>query len=160
MARLELRPSHHGQGVFTTEKIHEGEVVFAFEGKFFLRHELPTPYSSVEDKYLQVGDYLYIGPSGKLDDYVNHSCDPNAAVIVEETPTIFLVAIRDIQAGEELTFDYSVTMNEDEFEMPCNCHSVICRKTIRDFKYLPEAVKERYKAMKIVPNYALGGEKA
>lgn len=65
------------------------------------------------------------------------------------------MAIKDIEKGEEITWDYSTTMDEDIWEMDCNCGSKKCRKRIRDFKYLPKEIKERYVKLGIVPDYNL-----
>jgi len=153
MAKLEVGPARNGKGVFAQDLILKDEVIIDFHGPLRLRHELPAPY--VEDKHVQVGDYLYLGPSKSLDDYVNHSCDPNAALIVDDVPHVFLAALRDIEPGEEVTYDYSVTMFNDDWEIHCNCGSTICRGKIQEFMNLSPAVQNRYRALGIVPKYIL-----
>ena len=151
--RLELRTSPRRQ-VFATEKILEDEIVLDIHGPLRLKHEIPSPYT--EDKHLQIGDYLYIELDDELTNAVNHSCDPNTAVIIDDvTPHVFLAAIRDIEPGEEVTYDYSATMLNDDWEAPCTCGSTICRGKIQEFKHLPEAVRTRYRALTIVPKYIL-----
>ena len=66
-----------------------------------------------------------------------------------------LVAIKNIQKGEEITLDYSTTMDEDDWELDCQCPSKNCRKKIRDFKYVPKEVQRRYIILGIVPKYIL-----
>lgn len=68
---------------------------------------------------------------------------------------VTLVAIRPIASGEEITWDYSTTMSEDDWEMDCNCGAPSCRKRIRDFKYLPPKLREHYQVLGIVPEYVL-----
>jgi SET domain-containing protein len=50
--------------------------------------------------------------------FVNHSCEPNC-----ETDQIrgkmWIIALRDIEAGEELTYDYNLYDGEDD--APCLC---------------------------------------
>jgi SET domain-containing protein len=46
-------------------------------------------------------------------------------------PAILLVALRAIEAGEEITYDYAATMHDDPWEMKCNCGALECRGTIR-----------------------------
>ena len=101
----------------------------------FLRYE----QTSASTYALQIGPDLYIGASGGLDDFINHSCEPNAGLRIEGT-TVDLHAIRDIAAGEEILFDYSTTLDEDDFTMSCQCGAPSCRETIGDGKYLPEDV--------------------
>ncbi|HZZ43123.1 MAG TPA: hypothetical protein VFE58_09305, partial [Tepidisphaeraceae bacterium] len=67
-----------------------------------------------------------------------------------------LVAIRDIEEGEELYFDYSTTMDEDDFEMVCRCGTKGCRGVVRDFKHLPGELKKRYVGLGVVPGYNRG----
>jgi len=154
MAKLELRSSRNGPQVFALEKILGDEIVLDLKGPLRLRHELPG--AGAVDKYLQVGDYLYL-ELDELTNGINHSCDPNAAVISDDPPHVFLAALRDIEPGEEITYDYSLTMLDDDWEAPCICGSTICRGKIQEFRFLPEAVKERYRALGIVPKYVLGG---
>jgi uncharacterized protein len=146
---MSLKIDHgvHGRGVFATELIPAGRKIMDFTGPF-LRYAQTTPQTYA----LQIAPDLYIGASGGPDDCVNHSCEPNAGMIIDGT-NVQLIAIRDIQAGEEIFFDYSTTMDEDDFEMACHCGSPHCRKTIRDGKHLPEEVWRRYVAMGIVPEY-------
>jgi hypothetical protein len=64
-------------------------------------------------------------------------------------------AARDIKKGDEITWDYSTTLDEDEWEMNCSCGSIICRKKVRDFKYLPREIQLRYKKLGIIPKWIL-----
>jgi uncharacterized protein len=59
-------------------------------------------------------------------DFFNHSCSPNSGFKSE----IHLVAMRDILAGEQITFDYSICMTIQDWKMVCDCNSTNCRKII------------------------------
>lgn len=97
---------------------------------------------------------IYLGPSGSIDDYVNHSCNPNCAVKINPiTAKAILYAIKEIVPGEELTFDYSSTCTEDDYEMKCNCRSHNCRGIISSFNKLSEKDKERLKKLGTYPNW-------
>jgi SET domain-containing protein len=63
-----------------------------------------------------------IGGSGA--EFINHSCDPNLRARATRG-RIFLVSLRRIAAGEELTFDYHLT--GDYPEIPCSCGSATCQ---------------------------------
>ena len=68
--------------------------------------------------------------------WINHSCDPNCEAI-EEDDRIFIDALRDIQAGEELFYDYALEIDEPITEeskkkFACHCHSPNCRGTMLD----------------------------
>ena len=55
-----------------------------------------------------------------------------------------LVALRDIQAGEEITYDYSTADIDRAFEMKCRCGSSRCRGTISNLDYLDPAWQDHY----------------
>jgi uncharacterized protein len=59
--------------------------------------------------------------------YLNHSCDPNCEVD-EVKGRVWLFALRDIAAGEELVWDYN--LYDDEDPAPCHCGSPKCRGTM------------------------------
>lgn len=125
-------PSRNGVGAFTVMPIPRGTVVWDWTGsRQYRRDQLPKPYTV--DQYLQVAEDLYIGPDGgpcDPTDYANHSCAPNCEIEIN-LPRVVIVAIRDISAGEEITYDYSLTQL-DPWEMKCNCGSLRCRRIIRE----------------------------
>jgi SET domain-containing protein len=144
---LEIKKGAHGRGTFAVEPITRGQRILRFSGPF-LRYK----DTSVDTLALQIGPDLYIGASGGPDDFVNHSCDPNAGMKIQGT-TAELFAIRDIAPGEEIFFDYSTIIDEDDFTMTCLCGSPGCRGKIADGKYLPEDVWKRYEGLGILPEY-------
>ncbi len=150
MADLIIRDAKFGKGVFANRKFLRGEKILEFHGKIFTLEKLPMPYDGVSDHYMQIGESSYMGPSGELDDYVNHSCDPNCGIRVEDN-RLFLAAVRDIAPGEEITWDYSTHLQENfGWTMKCGCGSNNCRKVIGDFQYLPSDLQKRYLNMGIV----------
>lgn len=141
--KFKIENSAHGTGVFASDSLNKGEFIMDFKGSYYRKKELPDPYDEVDDHYLQIDQDLYLGPSGKEDDFLNHSCDPNAAIFIKENRAA-LYAIKQINKGDEITWDYSTSMNEDEWEMKCSCNSSKCRKIIKDFKYLPKSIQDEY----------------
>jgi SET domain-containing protein len=137
----------HGRGVFAEEPIASGTLIIAFTGPFLRYAE-----TNVDTYALQIAPDLYIGESGGLDDLINHSCEPNAGFHIEGTKAE-LFAIRDIAAREEILFDYSTTLDENDFTMACLCGTPSCRKVIGDGKLLPPDVWNRYMALGILPGY-------
>lgn len=146
------RASTGGFGVFTRDPIRAGSLILEYGGAVVRGDELPSPYPADGDRYLQIGPDLYRGPSGGFDDYVNHSCDPNCWLRINGDRVV-QIALRDIAAGEELTFDYSTTMLDDGWTMPCACGSPSCRGTVAEFAKLPAEVRKRYRDLRIVPAY-------
>ncbi|MHB1566601.1 MAG: SET domain-containing protein [Acidiferrobacter sp.] len=130
--------AQHGRGVFVRVPVVAGTPLLAFCGPRLSRAQIDP-----DDYHLQIGADLYLGPSGEADDYVNHSCDPNAGFKAD----LILYALRDIATGEELTWDYSCAIDEADFAgFPCSCQSPRCRGLVRSFRHLDVATRERLRA--------------
>ena len=71
--------------------------------------------------------------------FLNHSCEPNIGILGQ----ILFVAMRDIQAEEELTIDYAM-FGADKEPMPCNCQSPACRGIITDSDWQLADLQEKY----------------
>jgi len=153
MIDLRIGPTvHKGRGVFTSQDIASGNPIIEFTGPLVTKEQLPYPYSSVLDHYTQVGENLYMGPSGGFDDIINHSCNPNCG-LKEVDGQLMCHAIRPIRAGQELSWDYSTMQNSGWWEMDCRCGSSLCRHRIGDFKHLPVEIQNKYLRLGVVPQY-------
>ena len=126
--------NQHGRGVFAAVRIRAGEAILHFTGARLTRAQVRE-----DDYHLQIGEDLYLGASGAADDYVNHSCDPNAGF----RDDLLLVARRDIQPDEEITWDYSTAIDEADFPgFPCQCGAPQCRGRVHSFRNLDRATRE------------------
>ena len=113
--------------VIAIEKITAGEALLQFSGNILAWDDIE--YDSYEDRHcLCIAPGIYLGPSGGLDDYINHSCDPNCEV----TSDLQLVALRDIVPDEEITYDYIAAEHglDSDYEMVCTCGALNCRAKI------------------------------
>ncbi len=134
--------AQHGRGVFAARPIARGAEILQFAGPL-----LPAAQVDFNDYHLQVGPELYLGPSGEADDFVNHSCDPNAGFGADLT----LIALHDIAPDEEITWDYSTAIDEADFAgFPCVCGATLCRKRVNSFRHL-DAVDQRRLAPHLLP---------
>ena len=142
----------HGKGVFALQDIAEGETLIEYVGEIISWDEAQdrhphdpkdpnhTFYFHVnEDKVI---DALHGGNSSR---WINHSCDPNCEAD-EENDRIFIKAIRNIKAGEELNYDYGLIIDEPytkklKAEYPCWCGSANCRGTLLAPKRRPATPK-------------------
>lgn len=156
--KVRMGANRHGKAVFAIDSLKPGEHVIEFSGAITDRKDLPYPYEACEDRFLQIGPNTYMGASGSFDDYINHSCDPNCGLKFEGE-RIWVTAIRAIAKNEEITFDYSTSMDEDEWELDCNCKTPGCRGSVGDFKNLPKAVQDKYIALGVIPEYLLAQRK-
>ncbi|HPO87502.1 MAG TPA: SET domain-containing protein-lysine N-methyltransferase [Candidatus Hydrogenedentes bacterium] len=131
-----------GIGTFAASDIKKGEIVFVKGGHIVERHNLF--FSEKINSYLPISDNLYLGALAPDEEdeiklFVNHSCDPNCGLRGEIT----FVAMRDINKGEELTFDYAMVDNEEN-EFVCNCGSEHCRKIITGYDWKIKELQEKY----------------
>lgn len=130
---LVVGESHLGKGVFAARPFVAGEPLLRFSGPRIAR--APARHGAA-DRFVQVGDGAYLGPSGRLDDLVNHSCAPNAGLRFATAGAVTLVALRPIATGEEIAWDYSTTLGDDEWRMRCDCRAPACRGLIGSFAAL------------------------
>jgi SET domain-containing protein len=149
---VEIKQSAHGLGVFTRQKFDKGEQILHYGGEVIYSDSALEVDSA--DHCLQIGPNTFLGPSGEADDYLNHSCEPNSAVIINGQNAT-LIALRKIIPDEEILNDYSLTVDEAGWTMQCTCESQKCRGTIKSFRELPKDWQEHYKAMGIVPKFIL-----
>ena len=142
--KVELKKhKKYGKGLFAKEKIFQWEIIAVFDGKIYTAEKaslLPgdSPQNA-RDHAIQFARNKYRDSNG-IARYANHSCNSNCGI----KDKFKIVATRDIEKGEELTWDYDMSENSD-WTMNCICGSKECRKIIKGFRYLPKNKKEKYK---------------
>lgn len=144
--------NHLGKAVFAAAPFAEGDVLLEFTGRRLPAAQLPSRMQGRSDRFVQVTADHYMGPSGRLDDLVNHSCAPNAGLRFTEGG-VFLVAIRAIAPGEEVSWDYSTTLRESNWRMICQCRAPGCRRVIGDFASLDVERQDWFRARNLVAPY-------
>ncbi len=127
----------------------------------FIEKDLPIiefngKISNVQDldffSRLEISKTKAIGRSGDIDDYIEHSCNPNTGLKIIYHRA-FLYTIKTIKPEQEICFDYSTIMFDYSFD--CNCGFGNCRRTIKPFKDLDIALKSKYISIGIVPRFIL-----
>ena len=144
--------THLGKAVFAARAFDEGQPLLEFTGRRFRAARVPSLMRGGSDRYVQVTPEHYMGPSGRIDDLVNHSCDPNAGLRFTDDG-VFLVAIRPIAPGEEVTWDYSTTLAESNWHMICQCRAEGCRRVIGNFATIDPERQQFYRARNLVAPY-------
>jgi SET domain-containing protein len=141
-----------GRGGFATRQIRSGSRVAEYVGERISHEEGDRRYD--DDKMNRHHTFLFVVNSKILVDaavggndsrFINHSCDPNCEVVIEDR-RIFIDATRTIQPGEEIFYDYSYDREDaegDDDRYPCQCGAEKCRGTI-----LAPPPKKRKKAAK------------
>jgi len=115
-----------GQGLFAGQDIKRGTKIIRYIGEKITHEE--------SDRRLAAGNVYIFGLDERyaIDGsthknparYINHACDPNCHT-EQFGNTIWIVAIRDIAAGEELTYNYGYEVNDEPIE-PCSCGAKTC----------------------------------
>ncbi|MEX0287766.1 MAG: tRNA-dependent cyclodipeptide synthase [Flavobacteriaceae bacterium] len=124
------------KGLIARRRIFAGEIVYSVSGTII---DCPTRYT------FPISNCLYIDPYGFDGQYQNHSCSPNCGIRNRNQ----IVALRDIEKGDEITIDYAMIGfsygNEiSPEELFCNCGSPECRGRLGCFQELPLEKRSKY----------------
>lgn len=165
--RIQTRRSGvHGKGVFAIQDIAEGETVIEYRGEVIswkeaLRRHPHDPAQPNHTFYFHIDDKNVIDGkvTGNAAKWINHSCEPNCEAD-EVDGRIFIMALRNIAAGEELNYDYGLIIDLPytkslKAEFPCWCGSADCRGTLLSPK--PRKKKDKKKDKSVAKEK--GGEK-
>jgi SET domain-containing protein len=121
--------SIHAAGCYTTRAIKKGTRVVEYDGPRFTKDEADDRYQDRDITYL-----FSCGTDGMVIDgfgtamFINHSCDPNCQT-EDVGGRVFVMAIRDIAAGSELTYEYNL-YDSDDADQDCYCGAKKCRGTM------------------------------
>ena len=133
----EVRGSEiHGRGVYATDWIAQGTKIIEYVGELIDKQESDRRGSLLQDQSKETGGpAVYIFTLSRKYDIdgdvpwntarlINHSCEPNCEAWIEGRK-IFIHALSEIQAGDELTFDYGFDVDCYE-DHPCRCGKDAC----------------------------------
>lgn len=130
-----------GKGAFATKRIRKGQRIIEYVGERITHRDADRRYD--DEAMRQHHTFLFsvdethvidASVNGNDARFINHACDPNCEA-VDEDGHIFIEAIKNIQPGTELTYDYQFERDdaddpEVEARYPCRCGSSQCRGTI------------------------------
>ena len=131
----------HGKGVFAVTDIAEGETIIEYVGEIISWDEAQAkhphdPSDPNHTFYFHIDEQHVIDGKvgGNSSRWINHACDPNCEAD-EVDGRIFIKALRNIPAGEELHYNYGLIIDERytprlKAEYPCWCGSASCRGTL------------------------------
>jgi hypothetical protein len=146
---LDIREGRFGKKVVALRALPAGSQIIKFTGRK-MNFEETKKQDDKESFALQTGidDYVFLNPPCC---YFNHSCEPNCGL----TPELNLITLRPVAEGEELAYDYSTTMLERSWTMPCDCGKPKCRRVVRDFDQIPAELQKYYIEKHVVQDYIL-----
>jgi hypothetical protein len=154
------RSGIHGKGVYAALPIRKGTRIVEYLGE-------RISHKQADDRYAEKGQddghtFLFVvnsrvvidaGVDGNDARFINHSCAPNCDTVIENS-RVFIEALRDIEPGEELGYEYGLTWEstDDPDELAnydCRCGAKSCRGTMLAEEPLDKARrKTRSKAKK------------
>ena len=134
MPRLIVRSSSiHAAGCYTLDPIRKGSRVIEYGGQRLTKEAADLRYENRSVTYLfGIGDRNIVIDGFGTAMFLNHSCDPNCETIGQGSGNkerIFIVATRDIAAGEELVYEYNL-YDSDDNDADCYCGAQQCRGTM------------------------------
>jgi hypothetical protein len=132
-----------GRGSVAVERIAAGEVVAGFGGRCLTRDEFDLLPAAQQVRSLQIDDALFLAgsPEPEPADFINHSCDPNCGM----RGNAILVALRDIEVGEAITYDYATSDGCDYDEFECVCGAALCRGKVTGHDWMLPELQLRYR---------------
>jgi hypothetical protein len=140
--RIQVRRSSvHGKGVYALQDIAAGDRLIEYLGEIITWEEAQArhphdPANPNHTFYFHIDESRVIDAldGGNSSRWSNHACEPNCEAD-EQDGRIFIKALRDIAAGEELNYDYGLIIDERytkklKAEYPCWCGAANCRGTL------------------------------
>ncbi|XP_068096949.1 histone-lysine N-methyltransferase 2A isoform X2 [Hyperolius riggenbachi] len=128
----------HGRGLFCKRTIDAGEMVIEYSGNV-----VRSTLTDKREKYYDgkgIGCYMFRIDDSEVVDatmhgnaarFINHSCEPNCysrVIPIDGQKHIVIFAMRKINRGEELTYDYKFPIEDASNKLACNCGTKKCRK--------------------------------
>jgi SET domain-containing protein len=144
----------HGFGVFAARRIRKGTTVIEYLGDRVSHAQADARYEGKDpnDNHtflftVNAKTVIDAGVNGNEARYINHGCDPNC----ESTTVnkrVFIVAIRTIQPGEELSYDYQIQRDSDDAPnidevYACRCGALKCRGSMLEAAKKPRKQARR-----------------
>ena len=131
----------HGRGVFARRRIRKGTRIIEYLGDRVSHREADRRYAGKTSDASHT--FLFIVDRGVVIDatyhgnaarFINHGCDPNCESVIEDR-RVFIEALRTIQPGEELSYDYQIGRDRDDPPdvdevFACRCGAGACRGTM------------------------------
>lgn len=136
-------PDKGGYGIFADTFVPAGELLVVWGGSVVTGEQFAQLTPREQMHSVQIEEDLYQVPSRiqpEPGDFINHSCTPNAGL----SSSISLVALRDIEPGEEICFDYAMSDGSPYDEFDCACGTPFCRGRVTGDDWRLPDLQARY----------------
>jgi len=138
----------HGNGMFAVTGIPAETRLIEYKGKLRTHRQADSLHGGESDSghtfLFTLNDKYVIDANENGNDarWINHSCDPNCTAVLEEAEgrdrskdRVFIESLRPIKAGEELTYNYGIVLEERQTPRlkaiwACRCGSPKCTGTL------------------------------
>jgi len=120
----------NNKGLYASQNIKSAKIIINYKGKLVTKKEVEKNPKfdndkaiylfNINNRYDMDGDFEY--NDARL---INHSCNPNCEVDGKGLK-LWIVAIKDIKKGEELSYDYGFGYDEDYKQFICKCGAKNC----------------------------------
>jgi SET domain-containing protein len=160
------RSAIHGNGVFALVPIAKGERIIEYRGMLRTHEDVDAGESgaaesghtflfTLNDEYVIDGNF-----NGNVARWINHSCSPNCEAVLEEADgddrrkdRVFIEAIRNVKPGDELFYNYGITLGEAHTPRmkkiwECRCGAKNCTGTMLQPKRKPKGAAAAKKVAK------------
>lgn len=140
----------HGLGAYATCPLPAGAFLGLYEGRRYTPAQIEAKTWDDSLTYLfklSNDETIDGGKGGNATRHLNHSCDPNCEAVEDYDDAGRMVlrfqTLYDVDAGEELFIDYSLTADDDSSpaDYLCYCGTESCRGTMLALDEVP-ATKE------------------
>ena len=117
-------------GLYASRNIKKGTRIIEYKGKIITakKSELDPKFDNLKAIYLfNINKRFDLDGNFKFNTarLINHSCDPNCEVFGSGLK-VWVYAMKDISRGDELSYDYGFSFDEDYKNYPCKCKSKNC----------------------------------
>lgn len=164
---IRRRSTIHGSGVFAARTIRKGTRILEYIGERMSHAEAderqgdePGPGNVTYLFTVNAREVIDGALNGGVASFVNHGCEPNCVAHIEDG-RIFIFALRTLQPGEELLYDYQLRTGETrkkvlEAAYACRCGAATCRGTML---YIPRKRAAKKAAKKATKKVARGSKR-
>ena len=129
------KTENRGVGLFANRNFKKGELIVHGRALYKVKQITAHSFQINENTHMQLD---------RLSRSINHSCDPNTGVRNNDCRAYDFIALKDIKAGEEITWNYETAEYIVIWLKKCLCRAKHCKGEIRGFKFLDKKTRNKY----------------